>query len=131
MHSLWEIIRRAGANASSPAALAVRNDASAWLSRLNAQWNPTGDIFEVRPDLARLSLEELADAVMAMRAQLQGTSDELMRVQVSRFERQYSFALYQRAKAAAAAVVVVNGIPCRIILTAGPDVVLLPLPRGE
>jgi hypothetical protein len=111
--------------------LSVRDIASAWLSRFNAQWNPTGDIFDVRPDLARLSLEELADAVISMRAKLRRTSDELMRAHLSRFERQYSFALFHRAKITEAVTVVVNDVIYRIVLTAEIDVFLLPLPRGE
>lgn len=132
MHSFWEIIRRTGSKSSPPVSLSVRDIASAWLSRFNAQWNPTGDIFDVRPDLALLSLEELADAVISMRAKLRLTSDELMRAQLSRFERQYSFALYRRAKITEAAAVVVNELDYRIVLTAEIDVFLLHLPpRGE
>jgi hypothetical protein len=128
MHSFWEIIRRAGSKSSPPASLNIRENASSWLSRFNAQWNPTGDIFDVRPDLARLSLEELASAVISMRHELRLTSDELTRAHLSRFERQYSFALFRRAKITEAAAVVVNELIYRIVLTAGIDVFLLPLP---
>jgi hypothetical protein len=92
--------------------------------RYTVQWNPTGDIFEVRPDLARLTLEELTEAVRSMREQLASVGEEVMRVQISRFERQYTAALWQRAAAENIETVVIGSTTYHLILTSGRDVIL-------
>ncbi len=96
------------------------------VSRVSSPWNPTGDIFDLRPDLAHTPIPELAGALLEMRRLLRSSDETINRLQLMRFERQYSNALWRRAGSEKFDTVTINGSLYRLILTEGMDVVLLP-----
>lgn len=89
-------------------------------------WNPTGHIFDLRPDLATMPLLDLAAALLEMRRMLRSHDQTLNRIQLMRFERQYSNALWCRAIAEQVEMLAISGDSYRLLLTDGMDVVLLP-----
>ena len=89
-------------------------------------WNPTGNIFDLRPDLAHTPISELAGALLEMRQLLCTHDESINRLQLMRFERQYSNALWRRATAENIDTVAVNNTYYRLLLTDGMDVVILP-----
>ena len=90
-------------------------------------WNPTGDIFDLRPDLAHTEISELAAALIEMRQLLRSPDDTINRLQLMRFERQYSNALWRRASTENIDTVNINNSYFRLLLTEGMDVVILPV----
>src|SRR5687768_7648436 len=96
------------------------------VSRVSSPWNPTGDIFDLRPDLAHTPIAELAGALLEMRRLLRSTDETINRLQLMRFERQYSNALWRRAASEKIDTVTINGSLFRLLLTEGMDIVLLP-----
>ena len=93
---------------------------------VSSPWNPTGDIFDLRPDLAHMPVAELAGALLEMRHLLRSSDEVINRIQLMRFERQYSNALWRRATSEKVDTVTINGSFFRLLLTGGMDVVLLP-----
>jgi hypothetical protein len=93
---------------------------------LSSLWNPTGNIFDLRPDLAYIPISELAGALLAMRQLLRSFDENINRQQLMRFERQYSNALWHRVSEENISVVIVEGSSFRLLLTEGMDVILLP-----
>jgi len=89
-------------------------------------WNPTGDIFDLLPDLAHTPISELATALFSMRQLLRTSDESINRTQLMRFERQYSNALWRRASAEKVDKVAIGDKEFRILLTGGMDVVFLP-----
>ena len=96
------------------------------VSRVSSPWNPTGDIFDLRPDLAHTPIAELAGALLEMRRLLRSSDETINRLQLMRFERQYSNALWRRAASEKVDTVTINGSLFRLLLTEGMDIVLLP-----
>lgn len=95
-------------------------------AHVSSAWNPTGDIFDLRPDLAHTPISELAGALLEMRQLLRSSDETINRLQLMRFERQYSNALWRRATAEKVDTVEVKSSFYRLLLTEGMDVVLLP-----
>lgn len=96
------------------------------VSRVSSPWNPTGDIFDLRPDLAHTPIAELAGALLEMRRLLRSSDETINRLQLMRFERQYSNALWRRAASENVDSITINGSLFRLLLTEGMDIVLLP-----
>ena len=96
-------------------------------AHVSSPWNPTGDIFDLRPDLAHMPIAELAGALLQMRQLLRSHDETMNRLQLMRFERQYSNALWRRAQSEQVDIVTINGEHYRLLLTGGMDVVLLPV----
>lgn len=96
------------------------------VSRVSSPWNPTGDIFDLRPDLADTPIAGLAGALLEMRRLLRSTDETINRLQLMRFERQYSNALWRRASSENVDSITINGSLFHLLLTDGMDIVLLP-----
>ena len=97
-------------------------------TRVSSPWNPTGNIFDLRPDLAHMPMTQLAGALLAMRQMLRSSEVVINRLQLMRFERQYSNALWRRSSAENIDTATIDGLTYRLLLTEGMDVVLLPVP---
>lgn len=95
--------------------------------RVSTPWNPTGNIFDLRPDLAHMPIPELAGALLEMRQLLLSPDSVIDRLQLMRFERQYSNALWHRASAENVDTITINDTAYDVLLTNGMDVVLRPV----
>lgn len=119
-------------NAEHEAGPAVRNTTHTGTTHdaapVSSAWNPTGNIFDLRPDLAHTPIPELACALLEMRQLLRSYDESIDRLQIMRFERQYSSALWRRATTEKVDTVTINEARYRLLLTEGMDVVILPVP---
>ncbi len=89
-------------------------------------WNPTGDPFDLRPDLASVPIEELVAAVLEMHRIMATPNSPLYRKQLQYFERLYSAALCVRSRSEGIETVVVDGRAYRIRPVGSGDVILTP-----
>lgn len=105
-----------------------KTPATAEGTRVSSPWNPTGNIFDLRPDLAHMPMTQLAGALLEMRRMLRSSEAVINRLQLMRFERQYSNALWRRSSAESIDTITIDGSTYRLLLTDGMDVVLLPVP---
>jgi hypothetical protein len=93
----------------------------------SALWNPTGNPFDLRPDLASLSVAELAEALLGLRNRMAMPDVPFDRRQLHYFERLYSAALWHRAHSEETRTVVLERTTYEIRTTPGEDVYLVPV----